>query len=208
MLQILYYVGESVPGNLHLTILPTLLILCFVLEKIRMNKIIFSSKHLTQSERIALGSVGIAICVSFLILTTVAVLNIKNTYAYRGPISYYPKEEFLSEDYLKSITWLNSHLDSIPPYRRQIAIISEGDWLFLMRTQSTNVIDSGGFNYYFETKAQYQMLCDQLYSRKPRELFIQHDAGWGWTDYLRDCARRQYRFVENIGYLDRWERTL
>ena len=162
--------------------------------------------ELTHDERVAIVSVGTALYVSFLVITTIAVLNMINTYKHRGPISYYPKEEFLNKEYLASIAWLKTYFGDTPPYQRQMAIISEGDWLFLMRTQSTNIIDSG-FNYYFETKAQYQMLCDQLYDRNPKDLFVQHDPGWGWTDYLRECAYKRYTFVENIGYLDRWERN-
>lgn len=206
LFQSLYYVGQSVPGNLHVLILPSLILFCWVLYRIRPHFANGTAIYLSASEHVALKLVGFIVILSFFILTTVSLLNAIGAYKRRGPVAYFPTEEFLDDRYRQSINWLNSYLSTIPPHQRKITLISEQDWVFLLETKSTNIIDSGN-NYYFILESQYQLLCQQLTNRNPHKVFIQNDPGWGWTDILRDCARKRYHYVENIGFLDRWERS-
>lgn len=204
LLQFLYYIGESLPGNLHLTIIPSLILFCWVFYRIPFGKI-FYTNFLNISEKILMGVEGIVIIILFLILSTIAVLNTINAYKLKGPITFYPKPEYMDDKrYIDSIRWLNIYLKDIPPHDRKIAVISEQDWVFLLESKSTNIIDSGN-NYYFHLVSQYHKLCNQLYERHPRVLFMQNDNGWGWTDILRGCVYKKYHFVENVGFLNRWE---
>lgn len=203
----LYYVGESRPNQIELLMLPDLVLFCWFMYHVFQKKTYELFNSLNKSEKFVISSFGILVLMSFLIINTVGVLNFVHLYPYHKPLEYFASEKVFEKSwYNDSINWLNNYLKEIPPYKRKLAIISEDDYNFLFATKSTNIIDSGN-NYYFHLKSQYYKLCDQLLARIPQYIFIEHGMGWEWTEILRNCSAKYYHYVDNIGFLDRWERN-
>lgn len=202
--QFLYYVGESRPNLIQITMLPSLMLLVWLLSHTRKILVRTIPISLRLSHKMLLGSAAIAFTIAFGIINTVGVVNAVNLYRYRKPLTYYTNTVFENYRYLPDIQWLKNYFAGTVPYKRKLALITEDDYYFLFETQSTNVIDSGNI-YYFLLYSQYEKLCDQLLTRKPQMIFINR-FGEEWMGYLKKCASDTYEFAENIGFLDRWER--
>jgi hypothetical protein len=208
LLQFVYYIGESKKGGIQLIILPTLVLFCWIIYRFPkfIHKDIFT--FFKKSEIIAAGTFCASAILLFLLAFTIsfvntvsAVKNVQNPAFFTQSFfenSFPPYREFN-----QSINWMNSALSDTPAYKRKIALITDADFIFLVNTKSTNIIDSGNI-YYFMLKSQHNKLCGQLIARNPDTLFMAHTIN-AHIDILAKCAMQKYHFVENIGYLDRWE---
>ena len=204
--QFMYYVAESRPNPIQITMLPSLMLFCWLLSRTRKISTHTIPFPLRLSHKMLLGSAAIALTIAFGIINTVGIVNAVNVYQYRKPLTYYTNTVFENYRYLPDVQWFKNYLAGTVPYKRKLALITEDDYYFLFETQSTNVIDSGN-NYYFLLYSQYEKLCDQLLTRKPQMVFVEKKGvGEEWTGYLKKCISDTYEFAESIGFLDRWER--
>jgi hypothetical protein len=201
----LYYVGESGTNALAVIMLPNIILFCWIVYQVSR---IFKSKYYKnfyRNEKAVFVMGLFALFLTFNLITTVSALHVINWSTYSKPLNYFSNPAlFENMNYGYTVQWLKNYIKDVPPYKRKLALITEDDSYFLIFTKSTNVIDSGN-NYYFLLKSQYNKLCEQLIERKPKDIFIESGMGWEWTEILRNCAKDRYHFVENIGFLDRYQ---
>lgn len=204
ILQFSYYVGRSVPGNLHHIILPMILIGCIVvtilIKQINERRIILKGRFQLMSVSFAL-----LIFIAFSITTTIANVNVLNTYRKKTPILFNFDENENLPKYQQSITAINTYLAGKKVPSRRIAILSNKDSFFLIKTRSVNLVDSNNTDY-FVLKSQFGSLVRQLFKENPPLVFTDHEAGYPHIELLQNQLSQRYTYSKNIGFLDIWVR--
>lgn len=206
ILLFIYYIGRSTDNNLHSVVLPLILLIVWILKQFK----IFFATYKIRSFHLKLQITGFValILTTFSILTTVGLVNTYNSYLKRSGISSQTDEIALSNDIVKSISFLNEYLQGKD--KRKIALISENDTFLLMKTKSVNAIDSNAI-YYFNLYSQLEDLGKQLLLNNLSLVFVDHTIDYYWNArvvYLKErYIDKNYHFKENIGYLDVYERN-
>ncbi len=194
ILQFTYYVGRSHPNNLHHVVIPLVLLILLALNK-------WLESFPNKGSSLALLVVtffSLIILKDFLGLWSINSQT-NNLLPNFDEISQQPQLQ-------NSITALNDYFNSSHNGRKKVALISQKDTFFLIKTKSINAIDSNNLSY-FILIPQLKKLGRQLLNNHPDKIFIDHQ-GSDQVDILKNYIIKDYHYDTNVGYLDIWSRNL
>lgn len=194
LFQFLYYVGRSMIGSLHFVAIPFFLLVSWLLvhkvgEGKKHNALIFPGAYL--------------FCIVVAVFVAAGNENAWMAFRQRGTLSVSFDVLDTESPYAESIAAINTHLAGTHRPNRRVAIISQWDGYFLMKTQSVNVVHSNNSDY-FQRISQLDELINQLFDQNPSVVFSDHIVYFGHIQHLQDRLKERYYPVRTVGFLDEW----
>lgn len=205
--NLIYFVGRSHPGNLHLIVVPILFLTCWVL-KYNLEKSVFFYLHSSYPSRALIAATGLFLVLTGATLLTAGDANAWNTYLKSKPFTDFD-QLFREPLTAQSIAYLNTRLGNLDRRHRQLALISNKENVFSLGTRSVNVMESYTLDY-FIYYSQLDRLGNQLLASGEKYVYVDHTITWPADEkvsYLFEhYVKNNFRFVNNIGYLDEFEK--
>jgi hypothetical protein len=203
--QTLYYMGRSMGGNLHVVVIPFILVTAYLGKQLFEWIRIGGLKSVSRMSHFA--GIGIASILIVLVAILVAASN-------RNCMNFWPYHlfvkppEYLPEhpNYAPTLQAINEYLATQDPLNRRVALLTMENTYFHIQTQSVDVIDVNNMPYII-FYSQVQALQDQLLAARPAAIFVDHEIHDESVSKLAAAIVPYYHFVQSAGYLDRWERN-
>ncbi len=203
MMQFLYYTGRSTNGNIHVVIMPVVLLFSWLLVRLKKwvaTEIVSWDSLFKQKVAIALLA---PLFLSFSLLTIIALKNAQNTFTDRlNIIDYNIDVQAERKNYKSSIESINQYLKNKPRLERKVTLVSNLDHYFLFKTKSVNQFDSNNLEFFF-TVSQLTVLGKQLQSLNSDVIFVDHDQN-DKVAYLASFIESRYYPANRVGHLDVW----
>lgn len=207
MLQIFYYLGRSLGGNLQAPSIPIFILACWLIYFIRSYFLSGDWKSLSIQIKTIFSCFAVIIFTLISIYLTATSLIYYKVYVTKPP--FWPQfDEAQYKGAIKtSVDYINNYLSGKTSPNRRIAIISWNDNYIYVKTRSVNFMDLNNIDYY-DYRDDTVMLGKQLAAAKPDVIFLMHE--YQISEKLINIfsfVKDDYHFVKNIGHLDVWERN-
>ena len=144
---------------------------------------------------------------SLSVLEVAGQQNMYNTIRRRSDLSSLSFDSIEEQPLFKQS--IDALLDSLKGKKvpdRKIALLSNWDTFFLVKTKSVNIADSNNSDY-FTKISQLEDLVKNMAQSNPSMVYSDHVVYFDHIKILQDRLSQYYHPVRNIGFLDEWEKN-